>query len=57
MSLRETINNRTGVRRYYVNGQRVTLEAMDAAKFWRRLDCFASFTRGHITRHLCEARS
>ncbi len=56
MSLCETINNRTGARRYFIDGRRVTRDAMDAAKFWRRIDCLVTLTRGEVTRHLCEVR-
>lgn len=54
--LRETMNNQTGKRRFYVNGTRVNRETFDAAKFWRRLECIGGETRGHLTRQFCTAR-
>lgn len=56
MSFRETVNNRTGVRRFYVNGRRVTSDTMNAAKFGRSVNTFQTITRGDMTRHYCEAR-
>ena len=54
-SLLETINTRTGARRFYINGRRVTRDTMAAAKMQARLDTFHTITRGHIVRHRCEA--
>lgn len=55
MTFTVTANNRTGARRYFINGRRVSRARMDAAKFWRRLDTFQTVTRGDVTRHSCES--
>lgn len=57
MTLTKTTNNRTGARRYFVDGRRVTREAYDAAMFWRRVDTFLTVTRGDVTRQYCEVRA
>ena len=44
-------NTRTGKVRYYIDGRRVTREALDAARFGRRVDTFASTRRGETVRH------
>lgn len=56
-SLLVTVNNKTGVRRYYINSRRVTKAKFDAAKHGRRLDTFHTVTRGKITRHYSEVRN
>lgn len=51
MNITTTINTRTGKVRYYIDGRRVTREALDAARFGRRVDTFASTRRGETVRH------
>lgn len=42
--------------RYYVDGKRVSREAYDLAKFWRRLECFQTIIKGATVRHYVCAR-
>lgn len=37
--------------RYFVNARRVTQEAYETAKFWKRLECFQTIIKGTTTRH------
>ena len=54
MQFRETINNRTGAVRYYVNGRRVTRGVFETFKaICVRLDTFAAWTRGDLSRMTC----
>jgi len=53
VSFLTTVNNRTGARRYFINGRRVSRAAQDRAQFWMRLDSFLTMTRGDVTRHWC----
>lgn len=53
MELRRTENERTGATRYYVEGRRVSRDAFEQAKFWRRLDTVYSFRRGEKIIHVC----
>ncbi len=56
MTILTTENQRTGVRRYFIDGRRTTRDRVDAAMLWRRLECFRTTTHGGVTRHYCEAR-
>lgn len=37
-----TISRKTGERRYYLDGRRVSREAFEAAHQWRETDCYSS---------------
>lgn len=56
MEILRTENTRTGARRYYLDGRRVTRSRMDAAKLWRRLDTVYTTIRNGTIRHYCHAR-
>ena len=56
MNATETVNTRTGKRRFYLDGRRVTRLTMDEAKHGRGLDSFITKVRGDLTQHRCSIR-
>lgn len=54
LQLCETVNPKNGIRRYYVNSKRVSLQAFRDAKFMATLDTFNTLhTRGLVKMFCC----